>query len=283
MGKEYLRPRATRLSPPAPAASILRPGAYHGAMKTPPAPLQSPHDTPAVQPSKLYASAAEALHDLPDGARIMVGGFGLCGNAEALIAAVVDSGARDLTIISNNAGNLGKGLAVWLRAGIVSKVICTYIGNNEDMHRLMAEGALQVEINPQGTFVERMRAAGAGIAGFYTPTGVGTVVAEGKEVREFDGVKYVLERALHADYALIRARVADPFGNLRFWRTARNFSPIMATAARVTIVEADQIVPLGGIDPDDVHLPGLYVKRLVHVPEHEDPFEYRTVQPRPEP
>lgn len=230
---------------------------------------------------KVRASAREALADLGDGARIMVGGFGLCGNAEALITAVLDTGARDLTIISNNAGNLGKGLAVWLKAGIVRKVVCTYLGNNEDLHRLMAAGEVEVEVNPQGTFVERMRAAGAGIPAFYTPTGVGTVVAEGKEVRTFDGRAYVLERALTADFALIRAHRGDSFGNLRFWRTARNFSPIMATAARTTIAEVDELVPLGQLDPDDVHLPGIFVHRLVEVREHEDPFEYRTVRPRP--
>lgn len=231
---------------------------------------------------KLRATAAEALADLNDGARIMVGGFGLCGNAEALIAGVVERGVKDLTLISNNAGNLGKGLAAWLRAGIVSRIICTYIGNNQDLHDLMAKGAVDVTIVPQGTFVERMRAAGAGIAGFYTPTGVGTVMAEGKEVRELDGRKVLLERALHADFALIRARVGDPFGNLRFWRTARNFSPIMATAARVTIAEVDELVPLGAIDPDDVHLPGIFVQRVVEVTDHEDPIEYRTVRPREE-
>jgi 3-oxoacid CoA-transferase subunit A len=232
------------------------------------------------QRDKVRDSAAEALADLRDGARIMVGGFGLCGNAEALIAQVLASGAKDLTIISNNAGNLGKGLATWLRAGIVSKVICTYIGNNEDLHRMMASGEVAVEVNPQGTFVERMRAAGAGIPAFFTPTGVGTVVAEGKEVREFDGRSYVMERALSADFALIRARRGDRFGNLRFWRTARNFSPIMATAAKTTIAEVDELVEVGAIDPDDVHLPGLFVHRVVEVSGHEDPFEYRTVRPR---
>ncbi len=234
--------------------------------------------TATASGGKCFATAVEALADLRDGARIMVGGFGLCGNAEALIAAVLERGARDLTIISNNAGNLGKGLATWLRAGVVSKVICTYIGNNEDLHRLMADGSVEVEINPQGTFVERMRAAGAGIPAFYTPTGVGTVVAENKEVRSFDGTDYVMERALFADFALIRARRADPFGNLRFWRTARNFSPIMATAATTTIAEVDELVGLGDIDPDDVHLPGVFVQRVVEVREHEDPFEYRTVR-----
>jgi 3-oxoacid CoA-transferase subunit A len=230
--------------------------------------------------NKVVDNVAEALADLGDGARIMVGGFGLCGNAEALVAGVVESGAKDLTIISNNAGNLGKGLATWLRAEIVSKVICTYIGNNEDLHKRMAAGTVEVEINPQGTFVERMRAAGAGIAGFYTPTGVGTVIAEGKEVRELDGRQYLLERPLHADFALIRAHVGDGFGNLRFRRTARNFSPIMATAATITIAEVDDLVPIGGLDPDDVHLPGIFVQRVLEVREHEDPFEYRTVRER---
>ena len=211
----------------------------------------------------------------------MVGGFGLCGNPEALIAGVLARGVRDLTLISNNAGNLGKGLAPWLRAGIVRKVICTYIGNNEDLHQAMATGSIEVEVIPQGTLVERMRAAGAGIPAFYTPTGVGTVVAEGKETRDFDGRTYVLERALPADFALVRARVGDPFGNLRFWRTARNFQPIMASAAGTTVAEVDELVPLGAIDPDDVHLPGVFVHRVVEVREHEDPFEYKTNRPRP--
>jgi 3-oxoacid CoA-transferase subunit A len=230
--------------------------------------------------NKVKPSAAEALADIHDGARIMVGGFGLCGNAEQLIAGVVDRGVRHLTLISNNAGNLGKGLAAWLRAGIIDKVICTYIGNNEDLHKAMNDGSVDVEINPQGTFVERMRAAGAGIPAFYTPTGVGTVVAAGKEVREFDGREYVMERALGADFALIRADRTDRFGNARFFRTARNFSPIMATAAHTTIVETDTLCELGDIDPDDVHLPGVFVHRVVHVPEHEDAFEYRTVRKR---
>ncbi len=230
---------------------------------------------------KLVPDVTAALADLRDGMTIMVGGFGLSGNAEALIRGVVDRGVRDLTLVSNNAGNLGKGLALWLRAGIIRKVICSYIGGNEDLHTRMASGEVTVEITPQGTLAERMRAGGAGIAAFFTPTGAGTVVAEGKEVRDFDGRPHVLERALTADVALIRAKVADHFGNVRFWRTARNFSPIMASAARLTIVEADTVVDNGGIDPDDVHLPGIYVHRLVHVAEHENAFEYRTVRPRP--
>ncbi len=227
---------------------------------------------------KVRPDVADALADLRDGARVMVGGFGLCGNPEALIAGVVARGVKDLTLISNNAGNLGKGLAAWLHAGIIRKVICTYIGNNDDLHRRMASGEVEVEIVPQGTFVERMRAAGAGIPAFFTPTGVGTVVEQGKEVREFDGRPALLERALAADFALIRARRGDRFGNLRFWRTARNFSPIMASAANTAIAEVDELVDAGTIDPDDVHLPGIYIHRVVEVREHENPFEYRTVR-----
>lgn len=232
---------------------------------------------------KVQASVEAALAPLFGGARVMVGGFGLCGNAEALIAGVVERGVKDLHLISNNAGNLGKGLATWLRAGIVAKVTCTYLGNNEDLHAAMRDGSIDIEIVPQGTFVERMRAAGAGIPAFYTPTGVGTVVAEGKETREFGGRTHLLEEALAADFALIRCRQADAFGNARFWRTARNFSPVMATAAETTILEADALLPLGALDPDDVHLPGIFVHRVVEVPEHEDAIEYRTVRARPEP
>ncbi len=231
--------------------------------------------------NKVRSDVAAALADMTDGARIMVGGFGLCGNPEALIQGVIDSGAKNLTLMSNNSGNLGKGLATWLRAGIIGKIICTYIGNNQDLHDAMAAGTVDVTVIPQGTFVERMRAAGAGIPAFYTPTGVGTVVAEGKDVRTFNGRECILEEALHADFALIRARKGDRFGNLRFWRTARNFSPIMATAATTTIAEVDELVELGALDPDDVHLPGVFVHRIVEVTEHEDPFEYRTVRERP--
>jgi 3-oxoacid CoA-transferase subunit A len=225
---------------------------------------------------------AEALEGLGDGASIMVGGFGLCGNPEALIQGVIDAGIKDVGIISNNAGNLGKGLAGWLRAGIVSRVTCSYVGNNEDLQRMMKSGEVDVTIVPQGTLVERMRAAGAGVPAFYTPTGVGTVVAEGKEVREFEGKKYLLERALKADAALLRARRGDRFGNLRFWRTAHNFMSVMASAAETAIVEVDELVPCGDIDPDDVHLPGVFVHRVVEVREHEDAFEYKMTRPRPE-
>lgn len=229
---------------------------------------------------KIAASVAEALAPLADGMTILVGGFGLSGNPEALIRGVVERGVRDLTLVSNNAGNLGKGLAQWLRAGLIRKVICSYIGNNEDLHTRMASGEVTVEITPQGTLSERMRAAGAGIPAFYTPTGAGTVVEEGKETREIDGRRYILERALPGDVALVRAHTADRFGNLRFWRTARNFNPVAATAAKYTVVECDHLVDNGRIDPDDVHLPGIFVHRIVHVPEHENAFEYRTVRKR---
>jgi 3-oxoacid CoA-transferase subunit A len=230
--------------------------------------------------NKVVASIAEALEPLRDGMTILVGGFGLSGNPEALIRGVVDRGVRDLTLVSNNAGNLGKGLAQWLRAGIIRKVICSYIGNNEDLHTRMASGEVAVEITPQGTLSERMRAAGAGIPAFFTPTGAGTVVEEGKETREIDGRRYILERALPGDVALVRAHTSDRFGNLRFWRTGRNFNPVMATAAKLAIVECDHLVDNGRIDPDDVHLPGIYAHRIVHVPEHENAFEYRTVRKR---
>ena len=229
---------------------------------------------------KVLASIADALVPLKDGMTILVGGFGLSGNAEALVKGVVDRGVRDLTLVSNNAGNMGKGLALWLRAGIIRKVICSYIGGNEDLHTRMASGEVQVEITPQGTLAERMRAAGAGIPAFYTPTGVGTVVEDGKETKEIDGRRYILERALSGDVALVRAQVSDRFGNLRFWRTARNFNPVVATAAKLTIVETDQLVANGTIDPDDVHLPGIFVHRIVHVPEHENALEFRTVRKR---
>ncbi len=229
---------------------------------------------------KVYASVADALSGLlRDGMSIMSGGFGLCGNAEACIDAIAASGVKNLTIISNNCGNQGQGLAVLLKNRQVAKVICSFVGGNPDLADQYMSGKVQVELVPQGTFAERIRAGGAGIAGFYTPTGVGTIVAEGKEVREIDGRRYLFERPLRADLAIVRAQVTDRFGNLRFYRTARNFNPLMATAADVTVVEADRIVPKGAIDPDDVHLPGLYVKRIVVVPEHRDVIEHRKIRP----
>ena len=227
---------------------------------------------------KVVASVAEALAPLSDGMTVLVGGFGLSGNPEALIRGVIERGVRDLTIVSNNAGNLGKGLATWLKAGIIRKVICSYIGSNEDLHTRMASGEIAVEITPQGTLAERMRAAGAGIPAFFTPTGVGTLVERDKQTQEFDGRRYLLERALHGDVALVRAHKADRFGNLRFWRTARNFNPVMATAADVTIAEVEHLVEPGEIDPDHVHTPGIFVRYILEGHGYEKRIEKRTVR-----
>jgi len=229
-------------------------------------------------PSKVRDTVEAALEGLEDGHAIAVAGFGLSGNPEALIDAVAASGRRHLTLVSNNAGSMGLNLATWLQKDVVDRIVCTYVGNNVDLQKAIDEARVQVEIIPQGTFVERLRAAGAGIAAFYTPTGVGTVVAEGKEIREFDGRPHLLERALPVDWALVRVHEADPFGNARFWRTSRNFGDAMAMAARRTVLEAEEIVPLGAFDPDDVHLPGAFVQRVVHVPDHRDVIEKRTVR-----
>jgi 3-oxoacid CoA-transferase subunit A len=232
-----------------------------------------------VADGKVCGGVAEALEGLlRDGMTIMSGGFGLCGNAEACIDAIAASRIRNLTIVSNNCGNQGQGLAVLLKNGQVARVICSFVGGNPDLAEQLLAGRVQVELVPQGTFAERIRAGGAGIAGFYTPTGVGTMVAEGKELREIDGRTYLFERPLRADLAIVRAAVADRFGNLRFYKTARNFNPLMATAADVTVVETDRLVPTGSIDPDDVHLPGLFVKRIVEVREHRNVIEHRTTR-----
>jgi 3-oxoacid CoA-transferase subunit A len=230
--------------------------------------------------SKVFASAQEALFDLSDGASIMVGGFGLCGNPEACIKAVAASGRKGLTIISNNCGNQGMGLAVLLQNQQVARVICSFVGGNPDLEEQMLAGDVQVEINPQGTLAERMRAGGAGIEAFFTPTGAGTVVAEGKEQRDFAGRPCVLENALRADFAIVRAARGDAKGNLRFYRTARNFNPLAAMAGRVTVAEVDELLPAGGLDPDDVHLPGVFVQRIIHVPDHENVIEFRTTRER---
>ncbi|PRP94744.1 Succinyl-CoA:3-ketoacid coenzyme A transferase subunit A [Enhygromyxa salina] len=235
----------------------------------------------AKSASKIYESAEAALFDLGEGASVAVGGFGLVGNPEALIGAVAASGARGLTIMSNNCGNQGRGLAILLQQRQVARVVCSFVGGNPDLETQMLAGEVEVELNPQGTLAERLRAGGAGIAAFFTPTGAGTVVAEGKEVRDFGGRPHVLETALEPDYAIVRAAVGDPFGNLRFYRTSRNFNPLAAMAGRVTIAEVDELVPAGALDPDDIHLPGIFVQRLVHVPEHVNFIEYRTVRPSP--
>jgi 3-oxoacid CoA-transferase subunit A len=231
--------------------------------------------------SKVVANAAEALADLKDGMTVMSGGFGLCGNPEACISQIAASGIRDLTIVSNNCGNQGKGLAKLLQNRQVKKVICSFIGGNPDLAAQYLAGELEVELNPQGTLAERIRAAGAGLGGFFTPTGVGTAIAEGKEVREINGRKYLFEKPLHADFAIVRAHQGDAFGNLRFYRTSRNFNPLMATAARITVVEVDELVEVGQLDPDDIHLPGLFVQRIFQA-QHENPIEHRTVRSRGE-
>ena len=230
---------------------------------------------------KICADADAALSDLFDGASIMCGGFGLSGNAENCIDAIARSGKKDLTIISNNCGNQRQGLAVLLQNRQVGKVICSYVGGNPDLEEQMLAGEVDVELNPQGTLAERVRAGGAGIGGFYTPTGVGTLIAEGKDERVIDGRRMILETALHGDFAIVRAKQADPFGNLRFYRTSRNFSPAMATAAKVTIAEVEELVGVGEIDPDDVHLPGIFVQRVFVAHDHKNVIEHRTTRPRP--
>jgi 3-oxoacid CoA-transferase subunit A len=231
--------------------------------------------------SKVFSDAAAALHDVFDGAVIMGGGFGLCGNAENCIRELARRGNRNLTVISNNCGNQGRGLAALLKNQQVRKVIGSFIGGNPDLQAQLLRGEVEVELTPQGTLAERIRAGGAGIPAFFTPTAVGTLAAEGKEVRNFDGRDYVMERALKADYAIIRAKQGDPFGNLRFYATARNFSPLMAMAAKVTVVEVDELVPLGALGPDDIHLPGIFVQRIFQGRDYENPIEYRTTRPRP--
>jgi len=231
--------------------------------------------------NKVVSGAAEALQGLKSGMTVMSGGFGLCGNAEACIAHIAQSDLRDLTIISNNCGNQGKGLAALLKNRQVRKVICSFIGGNPDLQQQYLAGEVEVELNPQGTLAERIRAGGAGLGGFFTPTGVGTAVAEGKEIREIDGRQYLLEKPLKADYAIVRAHIGDRFGNLRFYRTSRNFNPLMATAARVTVVEVDRLVEVGELDPDDIHLPGMFVNHIFEA-THENPIEHRTVRTRGE-
>ncbi len=229
-------------------------------------------------PSKVFPSVEAAVADLSDDDWIAVGGFGLCGNPEACIRAVAALGRKNLTIVSNNCGNQGLGLAILLKNRQVGRVVCSFVGGNPDLEEQMLAGEVEVQLNPQGTLAERLRAGGAGIAAFFTPTGAGTVVSEDKEAREFDGRECVLETALRPDFAIVRAAVGDPQGNLRFYRTAQNFNPLAAMAGRTTVAEVDELVPTGTLDPDDVHLPGVFVQRVVHVPEHENIIEYRTTR-----
>ncbi len=231
--------------------------------------------------SKVFSSAREALAgQIKDGMTLMSGGFGLCGIPDVLIEAVRDSGAKNLTVISNNAGVDGAGLGILLETKQIAKMISSYVGENKLFAQQFLSGELQLEFNPQGTLAERIRAGGAGIPAFFTRTGVGTVIAEGKEVREFDGEQYVMERGLFADISLVHAWKADKEGNLVFRKTARNFNPMMATASRMTIVQAENVVEIGEIDGDDIHTPGIYVKRIVHVPNAVKRIEQRTTRPK---
>jgi len=230
--------------------------------------------------NKVVGDAAEAIADVQDGATIMLGGFGLCGIPENLITALRDKGAKNLTIISNNAGVDGRGAGLLLEARQIRRIIATYVGENKLLEELAISGDLQMELIPQGTFSERMRAGGAGITGFYTPTGYGTLVAEGKETREFNGRMCVLERALTADFAFVKAWKGDRWGNLVYRKTARNFNPVMATAARITIAEVEQLVEVGELEADHIHTPAIYVKRILQGPKYEKRIEKRTVRKR---
>jgi 3-oxoacid CoA-transferase subunit A len=228
--------------------------------------------------NKVVAHASEAIRDIPDGATIMVGGFGLCGIPENLIRALVRQGTKNLTTISNNVGVDGFGMGLLLAAGQIRSHIGTYVGENRLLEQMVLEKKIDLQLIPQGTFSERIRAAGAGIPAFFTPTGVGTIVAENKETREFDGRIYVMEHALKADFAFVKAWKGDKWGNLVYRKTARNFNPMMAAAAKVTIAEVEQLVEVGELDPDTVHTPSVYVKRIFQGEMYERRIERRTVR-----
>lgn len=232
---------------------------------------------------KIFPSPQAALEGvLFDGMTIMSGGFGLSGNPENLIPAIKDAGVNNLTVISNNCGADGFGLWMLLNNGQIKKMVSSYVGENKLFEQLYLSGALELELNPQGTLAERIRAGGAGIPAFFTKTGVGTVVAEGKPVEEFDGELYVRERWLRADLSIVKAWKADPEGNLIYRKTARNFNPVMATAGKITIVEVEQIVEAGAFDPDQIHTPGIYVDRIIKGARYEKRIERVTTRPRPE-
>lgn len=227
---------------------------------------------------KVYQSAKEAVADIPDGAVLMVGGFGLCGIPENLIQALHDKGVKGLSVISNNCGVDDFGLGVLLQARQIRKMISSYVGENKEFERQYLSGELELEFNPQGTLAERIRAGGAGIPAFYVPAGGGTIIAQGKETRMFEGKEYVMETALKADFALIKAFRGDREGNLVYRKTARNFNPMMAAAAKVTIAEVEELVEIGEIDPDQVHTPGIYVKRILKGERYEKRIERRTLR-----
>ena len=228
--------------------------------------------------NKVVASADEAIQDICDGATIMIGGFGLCGIPENLVRALVRKGVKNLTTISNNAGVDGLGNGLLLAAGQITKHIGTYVGENKLLEQMVLQRKVDLDLVPQGTFSERIRAGGAGIPAFFTPTGVGTIVAENKETREFDGRKYVMERALKADFAFVKAWKGDKWGNLVYRKTARNFNPMMATAAKVTIAEVEHVVEVGDLDPDLIHTPSIYVQRIFQGQLYEKRIEKRTVR-----
>jgi len=231
--------------------------------------------------NKIYSDAAAALDGvLFDGMTIASGGFGLCGVPERLIDAIQAAGTRDLTFASNNAGIDGQGIGKLLRTRQVKKMIASYVGENKEFERQYLSGELEVEFTPQGTLAERMRAGGAGIPGFYTKTGVGTLIAEGKEVKSFDGEDYVLERGIRADLAIIKGWKADEAGNLIFRKTSRNFNAPAATCGKVCVAEVEEIVPVGSLDPDSIHLPGIYVNRLILGSPYDKQIEFRTVRQR---
>jgi len=228
--------------------------------------------------NKVIASADEAIQDVPDGATVMMGGFGLCGIPENLIRALVRKGARNLTTISNNAGIDGVGAGLLVSGGQSVHHIGTYVGENRGLEEMVLRGAIKLDLVPQGTFSERIRAGGAGIPAFFTPTGVGTVVASGKETREFEGRTYVMERWLRADFAFVKAWKGDRMGNLVYRKTAQNFNPMMATAARVTIAEVEHLVEVGELDGDHIHTPSVYVQRIIQGELYEKRIERRTVR-----
>src|SRR5215475_5016703 len=228
--------------------------------------------------NKVVASASEAIRDIHDGATIMVGGFGLCGIPENLIRALEKKGVKNLTTISNNVGVDGLGMGLLLAAGQIQRHIGTYVGENKLLEEKVLKGEIHLELIPQGTFSERIRAGGAGIPAFFTPTGVGTIVAENKETREFEGRVYVMEHALRADFAFVKAWKADKQGNLVYRKTARNFNPMMATAAKVTIAEVENLVDVGALDPDTVHTPSVFVNRIFQGAVYEKRIERRTVR-----
>ncbi len=228
--------------------------------------------------NKIIANAHEGIQDIFDGAILALGGFGLCGIPENCILALAEKGVKNLICISNNAGVDDFGIGLLLRNKQVKKMISSYVGENKLFESLVLSGELEVELTPQGTLAEKLRAGGAGIAAFYTLTGVGTQIAEGKDIREFEGKKYVLERALQADFALVKAWKGDAMGNLVFRKTARNFNPVVATAGRITIAEVEELVPVGTIDPDQVHLPGIYVQRIFQGKNYQKKIEKRTIR-----